>query len=312
MMPNAEELNQRELVERGYTTTQLLTGEEAAALWRELQALKQEAGFGVTDGTGSRLKHHASFMDADQTYRRQSSALIERWIGSRMAKVIPDLVFATGSFHIKGPHSGTVGLHRDWTLTEDPAQLSYNAWLSLVDVDENNGALRVVPHSHDVTVQLSTAKVRPYYASYVDAVESIAVPVPVKAGEAIVYNSRLLHWSAENQSADVRPAVGIGLIPAGTRPAFYKAKDDGSSYVVYDMSGGEFLRHSPADLYAGRISAPVLKEVDHRNEALDLKEFTRRIEQLRRGRKEPPPVGPPSRLQSLLSRARSHLSAGSS
>jgi hypothetical protein len=303
---------ERELVERGYTTAQLLSAEEAAELWQALQALKQKAGFGITDGNGSQLKHHASFMDADQNYRRESSALIENWIGPRITRVLPSMMFATGSFHVKAPHSGIVGLHRDWTLTETPSELAYNAWLPLVDVDEHNGALRVVPCSHQVTLQLSTAKLAPYYASYVQAVQAIATLVPSKAGQAIVYDSRLLHWSADNESAEIRPAVGIGLIPKGTRPAFYKAADDEGSYVVYDMSNGEFLRHTPEDLYSGRISAPVLKTVRHQNEKIDLEEFTRRLARLQGGSEAAAPAAPPSMLKSLFNRARSRLSAGAS
>jgi hypothetical protein len=302
-----DEAGDRQVVERGYTTIDLLPADEAGALRSDLERLKLEVSFEAPEGEGWRLKHHASFMDADQEYRRGSLLAIERYIAPRIAQIMPSMTFATGSFHVKTPGSGLVGLHRDWTLTETLGAVAYNLWCPLVDVDEDNGALRVVAGSHRVTEQLATATVKPYYSGYIDALQAMADTVPLKAGQAVVYDSRLLHWSAENRSSGIRPAVGVGCAPTGSKPVFYKPDGDQGDFLKYDMRDGGFLRHHPDDFYAGRISAPLLGRVHHENEGLDLQEFVRRVGGA--GQSAPKPGATWARLKEQLSGWRSGLSA---
>jgi hypothetical protein len=39
-------------------------------------------------------------------------------------------------------------LHQDWSFVDEPQWVALNVWCPLVDVDENNGPLQVVPKSH--------------------------------------------------------------------------------------------------------------------------------------------------------------------
>jgi len=297
---------------RGYTIVPLLDPEAVAGLWDSLVRLREQHEFARTDAAGAKLTYHASFMDRDQDYRIASIHLIRERLGPPLAKVLPGFDILMGCFHIKPPGTGHVGIHKDWTVTENVDELSLNVWCPLVDVDDSNGTLRMIEGSHGLYPHIAAPGTHAYWQDYIPSLEAASKPLSLKAGEAVIYDSTVLHWSKPNMSGSTRAAVGLSAIRAGSRPVFHvlDSAAGGSRFETFDMSGDAFLSHPAADLYAGQITGPRLGFVENRNRPVPHAEFRRDLERAWRGRGGAPRTdGAASRLRSLAARLTGRRSA---
>jgi hypothetical protein len=291
---------QSELAGRGYVVVRLLSAEEAASMVERLAALRPEGEFASTDESGKGFDYHASYLDSDKAYRDRADALVREAFAPRIGHVLDDYVILMGGFLVKPPGAGDVKLHMDWTMTADPDEVRLNVWCPLIHVDEGNGALRVVERSHKLVPHIGAPHTPSYCRASVDALKARSTPIRLQAGEAVIFDNSLLHWSPPNRSDKVRPVAGFTCVPAAATPAFYRLDREagGRRFEVYDMSGGAWLAHKPADLFDGTISRPSLGFVANPNRALPLAEIERLLERGSATRRRAY-GGPPSLLDRL-------------
>ncbi len=74
----------------------------------------------------------------------------------------------TGGLLVKPAGAAPLSMHRDWTMLPDGDQAALNVWCPLIDVDEGNGALALLPGSHRRVPNIEAAHVRPFFADYGD------------------------------------------------------------------------------------------------------------------------------------------------
>ncbi len=110
----------------------------------------------------------------------------------------PRLSLYTSKVVFKPPGSRQhVPLHQDYPNAPDE-QVKPEIWFALDDADEDNGCLRVVPGSHRAGRVAHRESPVEYMSLEVvehDRFLAESVPVPVKAGDAVVFCTRLIHGS---------------------------------------------------------------------------------------------------------------------
>jgi hypothetical protein len=120
-------------------------------------------------------------------------------------------------------HPGVVPWHQDysyWTRTTPACHITMN--LLLDDADEQNGCLQFVPGSHrwgllpklpfDAPLEAMRAHLPP-------GAEWKPVAVPLRAGQATIHHSHVLHGSDANRSDRWRRAVVLNYMGAHVRVA---------------------------------------------------------------------------------------------
>ena len=269
---------QREFERDGFTVVRLLSGEEAKALDVEIHALELGDGFARNSDPYSD-PYHATYFDEDMDYRRRAYAFARAAMVERAERVLHGYRMVAGGFVVKRIGDGAVPLHRDWTLTEDPRHLTLNFWCPLVDTDDLNGTLRLVVGSHKLVPNVETAHVTPYFAAYGPALKEMSLAVPVRAGEALVFDSGALHWSAANRSDAARTAILSTWIPEHSRTVFYALDrtTGGSRFELFDMEEDGLIEHTPTQLAERDFSRKSLGFVPNRNRAVPYEEFVRRL-----------------------------------
>ncbi len=293
----------------GYSRVPVLTPEEAAALLEELLAIRSRAELRATDHCQKRQGCHSSFDDPDPEYRLRVFEIVRDTFMPRLASVIDDYRMTLGGIFVKTPGSAEVPLHNDWTFTTDPDQVTLNVWCPLVDVDDRNSGLRLVSGSHRLFEQIGAPGVAPYFADYEQELKERSALMDLSAGEAVIFDSNLLHWSRPNLSDDIRPAVAFICVPASATPAMYRKDIDGRRrFEVFDMSNGGFFAQTSDELFDGTIRGKSLGFVEDRNRALTRWEFDRlhaRGAKIRRRLLGPAATGarPLARLKGLFHRA---------
>ncbi len=159
----------------------------------------------------------------------------------------PDFYLWASNYFAKEPHSpSTVGWHQDgfyWPLSPHH---SVTVWIACTDSDEENGAMKVIPGTHQ------TGLIKHQRSTDTDSVLTLelekgsvrtdqAVPIELQAGEISLHDDRIIHGSPGNPSD--RPRVGLTIRYSGTQ-----VKCDLSvnpHFKSYLMRGQDTYRHNP-------------------------------------------------------------------
>lgn len=192
-----------------------LSSAEAAALCRRLETFEGDAG--ALSGS-LRHKSHLLFTWLNDLIRHPRILdAVEDIIG-------PDILCWGSSFFIKEKRDPSyVSWHQDstyWGL-EPPDVVT--AWVAFTDSTAANGAMRVIPASH----QLDQVPHRDTFAPgnllsrgqeiMVDVSERQAAMLELAAGEMSLHHVRLIHGSDPNPSDDRRIGFAIRYIPTYVR-----------------------------------------------------------------------------------------------
>jgi hypothetical protein len=133
----------------------------------------------------------------------------------------PDVAFTHTQFITKLPESAPVDagpgpddrsaaswipLHQDDGYGQLDPPLDVTVWTALTDTDEENGCLVIVPGSHHegLVGHSSTAA---NVALLEAPTSAAAIPVPLRAGEAVAFTGLTLHGSGPNRSS--HPRIGM-------------------------------------------------------------------------------------------------------
>jgi ectoine hydroxylase-related dioxygenase (phytanoyl-CoA dioxygenase family) len=138
-------------------------------------------------------------------------------------------IFANPVYNVRpkvpGVAAGIVPWHQDksyWTGAK--ASPVITVWIPLVDATFENGCLHVIPRTHRRRMLnhhsegYSGTGYTELDDRYVKRHQTAVVPLPLKAGGAILFNDRFIHSSTANTSSHVRWSVDLRYQPVGQDP----------------------------------------------------------------------------------------------
>jgi hypothetical protein len=263
---------QDSLATRGYAVVTLMTPGEAAEYRGEVAELA-EGGFARTDSANRGFEFHSSFLADDLGYRYAVHQHIKPHFDALIAPYLPGYEVLISGLFLKKPGTGPLPLHFDWTMVADLETRSMNVWCPLVDVTAQNGTLHVVEGSQRFVPHISAPDTPPWFSSVSDALTKAAKSISLKAGQALIYDSTLLHLSSANQSPTDRFVIALNCLPRGVHPVIYRLdKGPETRFEVYDMSGDRFFQHRASHFYQDRFDAPSLGFVPNPNRMVGLDE----------------------------------------
>jgi ectoine hydroxylase-related dioxygenase (phytanoyl-CoA dioxygenase family) len=124
-------------------------------------------------------------------------------------------------FIFKSPGAWGQPCHQDsFYFPFTPARPVVGAWIAATDATIENGCLWVVPGTHTEPVHAHVLDRRPNanlgYYEIVDHDLDAALPVEMTAGDLLLFDSHLMHFSTDNRSPARRAAMVYHYAPAGT------------------------------------------------------------------------------------------------
>lgn len=127
----------------------------------------------------------------------------------------PNISF-NGDYHLRPKMPDSVAtafpLHQDSQYYGKPSQHAHiiTVWIPLVDVDEANGCLYVIPGSNRWELIDSARDENQNMRSFVDVeARSRAIPLPMKFGDILLFHNMTFHGSKVNQTSQVRWSIDI-------------------------------------------------------------------------------------------------------
>lgn len=154
---------------------------------------------------------------------------IKRIIQKPLDSFFINTKFWAPAFMIKPPGEETeFKLHQDWTFVDEEHYYSGNVWVPLSDTDVSNGTICVIPKSHYQFIKtLRAHTIHEIFRNREAVIKDLCVPVNLKAGQAIVFQHSVVHYSPPNSSKSNRVAFSCGFNSAGaTLMTYHKTADD--------------------------------------------------------------------------------------
>ena len=198
-------------------------------------------------------------------------------------------IFETSLLY-KPDQSRELLIHQHVPLTERPFETSVFCWCPLVDCDETSGALKVVPGSHHILRFLRTLATGEYFLPYRDHItQHLAVPIKLKAGEAVLFENSLLHGAHPNLGSSPRPVVLNILVREDAIHAVYQQQDAGD-VAVFDDGFAEIQTHMMMPGAPEHIPGAVLRRLPTWDDKPTLDEFRMLVDRGRRASEDYDPL----------------------
>lgn len=215
------------------------------ALAEELQELK--LFYDTLPETNSKGTHVTMFHPS-YDYRLKVEQKIRQLFAAKAEKMLIDYRVLFTNYMVKEPGpEGDFPVHQDWTYVDETKYASYAFWIPLSDVDQLNGALHVVPGSHKLINHLRGPYVHEPFRELSDEIKKkYSHPVKLKAGEALIWDHRLIHYSLPNLSAKTRIAFTLILVPQNVEiiHCFGLQEKQGNLINKYLVNTDFFLRYN--------------------------------------------------------------------
>lgn len=151
---------------------------------------------------------YTSTFSKDVNYRDRVDREIQRVMLRRINELFQDYKIYCGSYIVKAPgEKSELILHQDMTLVDESIYTGMNIWIPLVDLTKENGAIEVLPKSHRLFKTYRGASIPDIYDGIEKSVRSLMQPCYLKAGQAIIFDQSIIHYSPPNLSDKVRPVI---------------------------------------------------------------------------------------------------------
>jgi hypothetical protein len=205
----------------------------------ELEGLKQ---FFYENHPNDIPGFYASAHSKDLDFRNKMNAKIKQSYASSIDRYFSNCEALGGSFVVKTKEQKEkLHPHQDWNIVDESNYRSFNIWVPLVDLTEENGAIRVLPGSHLWGENYRGPNIPEDRPSQLDEIWEKMLTLNMKAGEALIYDHRLYHASYPNQQDEFRLACVFGIKPKEAEMFYYFGKEEGievyKSSVAFFMEG---------------------------------------------------------------------------
>jgi ectoine hydroxylase-related dioxygenase (phytanoyl-CoA dioxygenase family) len=215
-----EDLNtQLDFDRNGFVKLSVLGSDEI----QQLTELFKESTGGTVSNTdyGMYIGLEEKNLELRRTVIRKISSILLPKVNEHFRDCKPHL----GSFLVKAPGQDSYTYpHQDWTFVDAPPYVSITVWIALVDTDESNGALGFVRGSHTF-FDTAIGSPSPEFQTCTQGHEAVLYEyldfVPLKAGEAVAFDNRIIHGATPNRTTAMRTAVAIGMTPQEARLYHY-------------------------------------------------------------------------------------------
>jgi hypothetical protein len=251
---------------KGYATVPVLTPGQITELLAEVAQLRPDGDF--TPAAGAPM--HFSVADTNMEYKRAVQDLLRRVFEPHIKRSLVGFRFLHGIFVVKPPQSDGLGLHADWSVTRDRRDVTAILWCPLTDVGPHT--IGVVPGSHKLVPHIEIPRTAGYSAPFNNALAARTQRIPVRAGEAAIFDSSLLHCSVPNDTPQARIALQLTCIPIDATPAFFFKADD-SRFELIRAESDFWIEESLDDVSARRPHWESLGFVGNPNRPISETEF---------------------------------------
>lgn len=275
-----------ELFDRGYVKIKLLSETEIKYLLGEVHKLYPESMFLPKGDETSHPHITMSYLDTNISLREKLFNVVKETLSPHIEDLLEDYDILSCGCFVKAPKGGWFDLHYHPTAVEDLKHWVIDIWCPLQDTDFSNGTFCAIPESHKIFPRIIDCSPQepPFYEGYAAEIRNqYSVPIEAKAGEAVLFEDSLLHWSPQNLSDSPRYAIHCTCIPKEAKAAYiYLDRTDPKFFELYEVDDQFFVERTRATRHD---TLKLLSVVPNENPSYTFDEFRDRMSNSRSIRK---------------------------
>ncbi|MGE0636365.1 MAG: phytanoyl-CoA dioxygenase family protein [Bacteroidia bacterium] len=226
------DLLQQQFEKEGYVVVPFLNAEQVQQLGKTYSELPYQ-----------NINFSSSSYFADLDFKRQLDAKNLETLQPVAENLLQEIKILGTSFLTKKTGNETaMPIHQDWTVVDEKKYFSATVWIPLQDTTLNNGAIQVIPGSHKFSDALRSPSLKPAFAEIYNKLYPYLKLIPMKAGEAFIFNHTLMHASSPNVSKENRVVVTLGFTNKEAQLLMYY-NTKGTTIEKYIMPDDMFIRY---------------------------------------------------------------------
>jgi hypothetical protein len=285
----ADDVHERQFWDEGYVRVPLLDADGLVALEEGYRDLRPSDGFDPRTRPEHRSEYHCTFLDPDRDYRRASDELVRRVFGPELERIVPGYRILTSNTYVKPPGTGRFEIHQNWPTLEHLDVPTVTAWIPLQDTGFENGTLRLAVGSHHLFPDVAAASSERFFDDFeAGLIEKYLRPMELAAGEALIFDDSLLHWSSDNLSDSPRVSFQIEMVPVDVRTVLWvRNPDDPGRFDMWASSTEFYLEADISEVISGPHGLEHVGSVPNPNRRISFEEFEdtmRRRDEIRRAK----------------------------
>lgn len=174
----------------------------------------------------------------DKNYRHQADEIIRDVCNRSITHYFENIKVVCGSFIVKNPSADSgMCVHQDMSLVDESKYTGINIWVPLTDLTIENGALFVLPKSHRLFPTYRGSSISEFFSPVMDEIIDYLEPVTNKAGEAVIFDQSIIHFSPPNYSGSPRIVTNTYLTHKDTKyRTYYWQEDYGNQIEAFEQA----------------------------------------------------------------------------
>lgn len=270
----------------GYVSVPFITAEEVAALKQKFfDTLKTSGGQITREETGvqdSRLvTYDFTFIDKNPDHKKEVFDIITSFFEKKMNELLANYRPIIANYIRKMPQQGEVPLHENWAFADEKKCATVSIWCPLVDSTTQNGTLQVVPGSHKRFGEIRGPMI-PWELDNIKntIIEKYLVPLETKAGDCVILDDSIVHYSAPNLTNELRLAIQLICIPSEMPSIHYHLdiQKQPQNVQMLQVDDEFYMSFNP---WKKPENAHCLKHIPYESKMLNEEEFLLRMQQAR-------------------------------
>ncbi len=232
-------------LENGFIIEKLLSKEIVQTTLNQLLDLKPDDNY-APQRTGV-SNYHCTFLDTNEEYKRATNKLFKNLFNPIIEEIFNNYHVWNANFYVKPPGAGKFEIHQNWTHVKEENTTSFTIWCPLVDTTIDNGTIMLVKGSHKILPDIATMDVPYYFKNFEEVlVSDYLEPIPCKAGECVIFEDGVIHFSDINKSNSPRYALQILIGPKESNPVYYyhDSQKPELGFEVFEINDDFFMKNS--------------------------------------------------------------------
>lgn len=203
---------QKQFEKLGYVKIQVFTKEEIEDFRKFHESLQPNEQYNKQDKS---VSYHFSFLDSNKSYKQQVFDTLSKKFTRVLTETLVDYKPLVINFVQKEPGKGEVPVHQNWNFVDETKYYSVSIWCPLVDVGVENGALELIPGTHQLFRKVLRSPSIPwFFKKYIKTLkEKYLQPICVKSGEILIFDDSIIHYSKPNKGNYSRLVIQVIAIP---------------------------------------------------------------------------------------------------
>lgn len=277
-------LLEKEFQEQGYVIVPLIDLEEVNFLKNKFFELLPQSGGNITaSDTGfdmPEITYDFTFIDKNIDFKKVVFDIITEKFASHKDKWLNNYKPMIANYIRKKTEQGEVPLHQNWSFADEKKCCTVSIWCPLVDATVENGTLQVVPGSHKRFGEIRGPMI-PWELENIknEIITKYLVPIEIPAGQAVILDDSIVHYSAVNKTNDLRLAIQLICIPSELPSWHYHKSSFSSDKVdILEVDKDFYMEFNPWK-FPEKVNKT--SEVDYKHHYLTEAEFNAKLKEPR-------------------------------